>query len=244
MQYNTSTMTAKEQAAFDAGLRSYMLGVYNYMMMGLAVIGAAALFINVSGNAALENAVRSLYLPAFLALIGLGFFSKKLYMDGSATRGQAVFWIEVALWSVVVAGFSSAYNLQSVIKVFFMTSALFGAISLYGYTTNRNLTPFAQAAGMIMLGLILLMLVNIGFAVFGGQPLFAGGLWSILVSVLVIVLVSVMAAWETQNIKQMYYALYTNGQASAKFAVLGASMLLSSFVVLFIHLLSLFGGRD
>ena len=227
--------------AYDAGLRSYMLGVYNYMMLAMLGIGAFAFFANLPGNEGILNLARGLYLPAFLVLIGLGFFSTKLYMNPNPVIGQVVFWGETALWGVIVTAVTSIYVPTSVLNVFFMTAAIFGSVSLLGYTTKRDLAPLAQAAFMIMMGLLLVLLVNVGFAIFAQQPLFAaGGMISMGISAVVVVLIAIVTAWETQKIKQMYYAI-DNAEGRKQYAIFGASQLLSSFVVMFIHLLNLFG---
>jgi FtsH-binding integral membrane protein len=211
---------ARAGAAVDQGLRSYMLQVYNYMAIGLAVTGAAALgafmlAVDRSGGTAqltqfghliYQSPLKWVVIFAPLALV---FFLSFKIQTMSVGTAQAVFWLYAALVGLSLSIIFLIYTGQSITRVFFVTAAAFGGLSLYGYTTQRNLSAFGS---FLVMGLI-------------GVIVFAG-----------------LTAWDTQRIKEMYFAGDDQLVAGRK-AVMGALSLYLDFINLFMMLLQLFGGR-
>ncbi len=227
------TQTDAAQADIDVGLRSYMLRVYNYMASGLALTGLVAAFV--ASNQALQQAIfgTPLMWVAILAPIALVFFLSFRINSMSAGTAQAVFWIYAALNGVAFSTVFLAYTGTSIARVFFITAATFGAMSLYGYTTKRDLTGmgtflFAGLIGILIAGLVNLFLQSsalqfaisvIGVAVFVG-----------------------LTAYDTQQIKEIYFA-DDGEEVAAKKSIMGALRLYLDFINIFLMLMQLFGDR-
>lgn len=230
-------------AEYDMGLRRFMLGVYNYMAAALALTGIVALF------AAQSEAVMSMmymidggrivgmkpmgWLIAFAPLIlalGFGFMINKI----SVQAAQAVFWGYAALMGLSMASLFLMYTGVSIARVFFITAGTFGAMSLYGYTTKRDLTKFGSFLMMGLIGIIIASIVNIFLKSSGLH--FA-------ISLLGVVIFVGLTAYDTQKIKSMYYEVAGNLEASAKASIMGALTLYLDFINLFIMLLRFFGER-
>jgi len=231
-QYSSTTRTG-EGLAVDEGLRSYMLGVYNYMGLGLAATALIAmLFIS---NPALSAAVGSMSFIPFIALIGVGWFgSKMIFTSGSRAVAHGIYWLYVALWAVLIGPMVAAYVgaglAQMVYQAFFITAAMFGATSLYGYTTKRDLSGMGGILMMIGIGLLIALVVN----------WFMGITWlSLLISFAVVIFMAVVTAFETQMIKNLYRE--GAGEANARASIFGAFALYGSFVTMFIHILNILG---
>jgi uncharacterized protein len=237
---------SETQVQYDAGLRSYMLGVYNYMALGIA---AAAIIVLASFTVpAFAAAVRVLYFPAIIGLLGLGFFAYRMILQSkSVTTAHIAYWAYVACWGIGIAPLVHRYlgiNPQIVMTAFFSAAATFGAMSLWGYTSKKSLSGVGAIAGMILLGLIVASLVNLVVAMIWGVSSMAIGL-SLVVSAIAVVAVSLLTAWETQAIKEMYSEADSQSDAQRK-SVFGAFMLFGSFVSIFQNLLYLMGwaSRD
>jgi hypothetical protein len=221
---------------FDEGLRSYMLRVYNYMALGVAVTAVVALFV--AGNPALMATIA--LGPAkwilFFAILGLGFFAPRLIFSGNSGMAHAAYWGYAALWGVFIAPMIALYmgidGGQLIIRALAITAATFGATSLAGYVTKRDLSGFAGFFMMASIGLIIAIVVNALFFQSLGM--------SLVTSILVVVLFSGVTAWETQQIKEMYVEGDAVGIAQGK-AIFGAFMLYGAFVTLFVHILNILG---
>ncbi len=218
----------------DEGLRQYMLGVYNYMALGVAATGLFSMFI--ASNPSLMMAIMTTPLKwvGFIGILGLGWFAPRVIMNGSKVAAHAMFWVYAALWGVMIAPMLFVFQQQGaaveIYKAFFITASVFGAVSLYGYTTKRNLSAFAQFFFMATVGLLIAIVVNVIF--------FQSELMSLITSCLVVLVFSGITAWETQAIK----SFYQQGSAmNERTAIMGAFMLYGSFVTLFIHILNILG---
>jgi FtsH-binding integral membrane protein len=228
------------QVAVDQGLRSYMLGIYNYMALGVA---ATAVIVLATFTIAPLGAIANvLAFPAMLGLIGMGFFAQRLLMGGSLARAHIVYWIYVALWGIGIAPIVNRYlgiDPSMVMSAFLSASLTFGAMSLWGYTSKRDLTRMGQFAGMALIGLLIAALVNLVVAMFTGVG--AGTmLFSTIISFGFVIFVSLITAWETQVIKEMYDG--AEGQeAVARKSIFGAFMLYGSFISIFINILQILG---
>ncbi len=239
LRYPSQTR-AGAQVAVDQGLRSYMLGIYNYMALGVA---ATAVIVLATFTIAPLGAIANvLAFPAMLGLIGMGFFAQRLLMGGSLARAHIVYWIYVALWGIGIAPIVNRYlgiDPSMVMTAFLSASLTFGAMSLWGYTSKRDLTRMGQFAGMALIGLLIAALVNLVVAMFTGVG--AGTmLFSTIISFGFVIFVSLITAWETQVIKEMYDG--AEGQeAVARKSIFGAFMLYGSFISIFINILQILG---
>jgi uncharacterized protein len=226
----TGTQT---QVQIDQGLRSYMLGVYNYMALGVALTAAVVLAV-ASSPAALATVI-SLKWVFFFAVLGLGWFAPRLTMSGNAATAHAAYWGYAGLWGLMIAPMVAHYLGAAptmVGQAFLVTAIAFGATSVVGYTTKRDLSGFAGFFSIAAIGLIVAMLLNVFF--------FASSMFSLVTSMAVVLLFAGITAYETQQIKEMYVEGDTAGVFRGK-SIFGAFMLYGSFVTMFVHILNIFG---
>lgn len=218
----------------DAGLRSYMLTVYNYMLGGLALTGAVALMV--ASSPALLKAIfgSGLGIVVMLAplafILVLSFGINKL----SLPAAQGLFWAFAAVMGLSLSSIFIAYTGASIARVFFITSATFGAMSIYGYTTKRDLTAMGSFLVMGLIGLILATLVNLFLKSTG---------LDLLLSIGGVIIFTLLIAFDTQRLKAMYYNTNANSDVARKYAILGALSLYLDFINLFMYLLRLMGDR-
>jgi uncharacterized protein len=230
--------------AVDAGLRAYMLRVYNYMAIGVALTGAAAWIVfqmvvnEVGGQMVLTPLGQTLFQSGFywvllLAPLALVFFLSFRIQHLAPATAQALFFFYAALLGVSLAPIFLMYTHGSIARVFFISAASFGALSLYGYTTQRDLSPFGSFLIMGLFGIILASLVNI---------FLASSALQFVISVVGVLVFAGLTAWDTQRIKEMY-SVNDDGTIAGRKAVMGALRLYLDFINLFLMLLRLFGDR-
>ena len=218
----------------DEGLRSYMLSVYNYMGLALVLTGLTA-FVTAQSPAMLNLIFGTpLKWVVMLAPLGFVFFISARLPKMSASAAQISFWVFAVLMGLSLASIFVIFTGESIARVFFITAATFGAMSLYGYTTKADLSRFGSFLFMGLIGIIIASLVNIWLASSALQ--FA-------VSVIGVLVFAGLTAYDTQQIKEMYYAQDDATTAGRK-AVMGALRLYLDFINLFLMLLQLFGNRD
>ncbi len=258
-------MTSAEAAAIDAGLRAHMLSIYNYMVLGLAITGIAAFGVytlSVTGDVAaaakitrdgidipIRLAGLNMYLtplgntmfvgplkwPIILAPLALVFalsFGIERMRPGMA---QLLFWLYAALVGLSLGSIFMVYTQTSVVRVFFITAASFGALSLWGYTTQRDLSSIGSFLIMGLFGVVIASLVNI----FLGSSTLQ---WTI--SVIGVLVFSGLTAWDTQRLKNEYIYFAMDGAIAQRSAILGALSLYLDFINMFTVLLHLLGQRD
>ncbi len=227
-----TTRTAAPQVEIDAGLRQYMLRVYNYMAGGLALTGAVAYAAAASGlyQAIFGTALYWVVLLAPLALVMLLSFRIQSMSLGAA---QLTFWAYAALVGLSLSGIFIVYTGASIARVFFITAATFGAMSLYGYTTRTDLSRFGSFLWMGLIGLIIASLVNLFIASSAVQ--FA-------ISVIGVIVFVGLTAWDTQRIKEMYFE-GAGEVVAGKAAIMGALALYLDFINLFVLMLQFMGQR-
>ncbi|MFI5024539.1 MAG: Bax inhibitor-1/YccA family protein [Alphaproteobacteria bacterium] len=222
-----------ERAEIDAGLRSYMLRVYNYMASGLALTGIVAYVVSESPQAMHAIFGTPLYWLVLLAPLGLVFFLSARITRMQPATAQALFWLYAALMGVSMSFIFVAYTGTNIARVFFITAGSFAGLSLYGYTTKRDLSAFASFLFVGLIGIILASLVNMFLHSTGLQ--FA-------VSVIGVLVFAGLTAYDTQSIKELYFAGDDAAVATRK-SVMGALRLYLDFLNLFLMLLQLFGGN-
>ncbi|MGF1610760.1 MAG: Bax inhibitor-1 family protein [Kiloniellales bacterium] len=227
------TRSQAEAAGIDVGLRDYMLRVYNYMALGVAFTGAVAMIVAM--NPVLVQGVASMFWLFFIGILGLGFFAPRIMMTKSVGAAQICFWVYASLWGALLGPILLAYaqlDPMIIVRAFFITAGTFAGVSLYGYVTKRDLSPFATFFMMAVIGLLIAIVVNAIFIQSVG--------FSLLTSVIVVLLFSGITAWETQIIKSMYYETEGHDVVTRK-AIFGAFLLYGSFVTLFVHILNILG---
>ncbi|MEQ8602761.1 MAG: Bax inhibitor-1/YccA family protein [Marivibrio sp.] len=236
--YAATAAGARTGAEVDEGLRSYMLRVYNYMALGVAGTGLITLFMAMQPDLMYTLAVGPIKWVLFAAVLGMGFFSGKIVTMKSVVGAQAFYWVYCALWGVMISPLIYAFlqtpgGVLDIARAFFITAGMFAAVSLYGYVTKRDLAPIAKFLFMAIVGLIIAGLVNWIFF----EP---SSEFSMIFSVVAVLLFAGMTAYETQMIKNMYME-HLGQDAVSKMAIFGALQLYGSFVVMFIHILNIIG---
>ena len=225
--------TTLTQAQVDEGLRSYMLRVYNYMGSGLALTGIVAYVVAHTG---LYQALfgSGIGFVVMFAPLGIVFFMGAKIRTMKPSTAQTLFWAFSILMGASLSYIFLPYTATSIVRVFFITAATFGAMSLYGYTTKRSLARWGSFLFMGLIGVIIAMVVNI---------FMQSEFMQYVISVVGVLVFTGLTAYDTQRIKQTY--VETDGQAvMTKKAIMGALNLYLNFINLFIMLLHLFGGRE
>ena len=238
--------TQQSTAVTDEGLRAYMLKVYNYMATGVLMTGIIALITfkmsvvtdssgSIVGLTQVGNAIymSGLKWLVMLAPLGIVFYMSFGINKMSAAKAQTTFWIFAALMGLSLSSILLVYTGMSITRVFFICSATFGAMSIYGYTTKRDLTKLGSFLMMGLIGIIIASIVNI---------FMKSSMMYFVISILGVLIFVGLTAYDTQKIKNMYAASDT-GELMGKKAVMGALTLYLDFINLFIMLLRLFGQR-
>ena len=244
-----------DAATVDAGLRAYMLRIYNYMSIGLAITGLAALgvymaavtsdpsagavrigssYLTPFGYAMFVSPLKWVFMLAPLAMVFAISFGINRLRPATA---QMLFWAFSALMGISLSSIFLVYTHTSIVRVFFITAASFGALSLYGYTTKRDMTGMGSFLFMGLIGIIIASLVNI---------FLASSMLQFIVSVVGVLVFAGLTAWDTQRLKNDYIYGYASqgGDVAERAAITGALSLYLNFINLFTLLLQLLGQRD
>ena len=229
---NTGAAT-QAGAAIDAGLRAYMLKVYNYMASGLALTGIVA--FATAGSETMMQTIFGTPLQWVVMLAPLGFVMALSFGINkmSLPTVQGLFWAFAAVMGLSLASIFIIYTGASISRVFFITAGTFAGMSIYGYTTKRDLTAMGSFLIMGLIGIIIASVVNIFMQ---SSMLY----W--IISVAGVGIFVGLTAYDTQKIKLMYVEGEATGTATKK-AIMGALTLYLDFINLFIMLLRLFGER-
>ena len=249
MEFNKQSTTAKSSVSeeiIDQGLRAYMLKVYNYMGSGVLLTGFIALLFFklavVTGEAGeimgLTNFGSTIYTSGLkwvlmLAPLGVVFYMSFNIAKMTSAKAQTTFWVFAALMGASLSSIFLMYTGTSITRVFFITAGTFGAMSIYGYTTNRDLTKLGSFLMMGLFGIIIASVVNI---------FMKSSMMYFVISILGVLIFVGLTAYDTQKIKNMYL-VSDSGELMGKKAVMGALTLYLDFINLFIMLLRLFGQR-
>ncbi|MBC7905328.1 MAG: Bax inhibitor-1/YccA family protein [Rhodospirillaceae bacterium] len=222
-----------EAAQIDVGLRQYMLKVYNLMASGLALTGIIA-FLVASTPAATQLLFGTplKWVVMFAPLAMVFFFSFKIE-SMKASTAQTTFWVFAALMGASLATVFLVFTGASVARTFFITAAAFGGLSLYGYTTKRDLSAFGTFLVMGLIGLIIAMVVNI---------FVQSTLMQFVISAAGVLIFAGLTAWDTQKIKEMYLEA-DHSEVASKKAIMGALTLYLDFINLFTFMLQFLGVR-
>lgn len=234
-----TSVQGRSAAEIDQGLRSYMLGIYNYMAIAMVITGGVAMF---TANMAINNpaiaqllygsALRWVVMLAPLAFVMvLSFGINKL----SASAARAIFFVYSAVMGISLSSIFLVYTGTSIAQTFFVTAAAFGSLSLYGYTTKRSLSGMGSFLMMGLFGIIIAMLVNI---------FLQSSALAFAVNVIGVLVFAGLIAYDTQRLKHMYDMVSHSGEMMAKTTIMGALSLYLNFVNLFMFLLSFMGNRE
>ena len=235
------TRAQAEAAQIDVGLRRYLLNVYNYMASGLALTGIVAWVVANSPSIQavfFQQTARgfgptglgwiAIIAPLFLVM-GISFGIARM----RASTAMTLFWVYAALMGISLSSLLMVYTGASVARTFFVTAAAFGGLSLWGYTTRRDLTGFGSFLFMGLIGIILASVVNMIWP--------SPGL-TFVVSIVGVLIFAGLTAYDTQKIKELYWEA-DGEEVTARKAVLGALTLYLDFINLFILLLRFMGDR-
>ncbi len=217
----------------DVGLRDYMLRIYNYMASGLALTGIVAYVFAQCLEAHPALAHSPVMFLLMLAPLGLVMWLSFGINRMQASTAQGLFWLYAGMMGLSLASVFLVFTGESIARVFFITAGTFGGMSLYGYTTQRDLTQWGSFLFMGLIGIIIASLVNIFLASSALQ--FA-------ISVIGVIVFVGLTAYDTQQIKDMYFE-NDDAQTAGKKAIMGALRLYLDFINLFMMLLQLFGTR-
>jgi len=222
----------------DQGLRSHMLKVYNYMASGVLLTGIVAMYFAqaIVDSPALAQTIFGgpmayvVMFSPFVMVLVMSFGINKL----STFALQACYWTFAALMGVSLSSILLMYTGESVAKVFFITAATFGSLSLYGYTTKKSLSGMGSFLFMGLVGIIIASIVNM---------FMQSSVMDFVISVIGVLVFAGLTAYDTQKIKQMYFEGHDT-QAMSKLSIMGALKLYLDFINMFLFLLRLFGNRE
>ena len=232
---NRMQVRSFDQAAIDAGLRQYMLSIYNYMTVALVITGLVAFGVAQSPTALHVIFGTPLKWVVMLAPLGFVFLFSARIQSMSPGTAQLVFWAFAATMGLSMASIFLVFTGTSIARVFFITAATFCAASLYGYTTRTDLSRFGAFLFMGLIGIVIAMLVNIFLASSALQ--FA-------ISVIGVLLFTGLTAFDTQRLKELYADSYDR-DTLGRLAIMGALQLYLDFINMFTFLLQLLGqSRD
>ena len=242
-QFNTTHVGAS--APTDAGLASFLKGTYRHMAMAMAVTAVVAFL---TGQAVMNGTIPTtlIYNPitaigSFLVIVfGFGAVGRKL---PSMSKGGVLAFLFgfAAFMGVLMSAYATAaYDPMIVAKIFFMTVAMFGALSMFGYTTKFNLGGIVKYAIAALLGVIAISFVGMFVP---ALSIFTGGTMGTVLSLVGLGAVSIIAAWETQHLKRVYYAYENDPSMQGKMQAFGAASLLLTFINMFSFLMNLFGSE-
>src|SRR3954466_5375621 len=230
--------------AIDEGLRAYMIRVYNYMAMGVALTGVVSWLT--FQMAVTETAGRLVLTPfgqmifstpavivLFLATFGLVMFISFRIDRLQPATALGLFMVYAGLLGLMLSSVFLAYTGASVTRVFFISAASFGALSLYGYTTQRDLSPIGSFLMMGLIGLLIAMVVNM---------FLRSTQMDFIISCVGVLIFAGLTAWDTQKIKEMFDPM-EDGTVVGRKAVMGALTLYLDFINLFLFMLRFLGDR-
>ena len=238
MAYRTDPRFAQAGVAVgatDEGLRSFMLSVYNYMGLGLAITGLVALAVASSPAIYMPIFTTPLKWVVILAPLGFVMFLSARIHAMSVSAAQLTFWLFAGVMGISMASIFLVFTGESIARVFFVTAATFGAASLYGYTAKRDLTSMGSFLFMGLIGIVIASLVNLFI---GSTAL------QFAISVIGVLVFTGLTAWDSQRLKSEYLGSYQfGGELAAKGAIMGALSLYLNFINLFMMLLQLMGNQ-
>ncbi|MEE9313647.1 MAG: Bax inhibitor-1/YccA family protein [Rhizobiaceae bacterium] len=227
------------RADIDEGLRTYMLGIYNYMASAIAITGIAAYGMAswATSNPAVANFLYNSMFKWVIMIAPLAFVMVISFGINKLSKSAAtgIFYAFAAVMGVSMSWIFMVFNMPSIVQTFFVTAASFGALSLYGYTTKRSLTGMGSFLMMGLFGIIIASIVNI---------FLGSGALSFAINVIGLLIFAGLTAYDTQRLKNTYEMVAGNAEALAKSSIMGALNLYLNFVNMFMFLLNFMGSND
>ncbi len=217
----------------DVGLHQYMISVYRYMTLGLSLTGGIVIAL-MFAPLAIQKTVYGLSWIALFGTLGIAIYFGYAGQRMQVSRAQMLFWIFSALMGVALTSIVSIYYAESIAKAFLITAGTFGAASIYGNVTKKDLTSVGSFCMMGLYGIIIASIVNIFFQSPG---------WDFALSIISVIVFTGLTAYDTQNIKQTYFNLPCDSNVKERFAILGALSLYLDVINLFLSFLRLIGDR-
>ena len=227
-RYSSST-----QQRVDSGLRQYMLNIYSYMGLGLALTGVIAFLIS-TASVQIKSVFSGLAIFSMFGTLGIVLYFNFAFQRITFSTAQALFWAFSALMGISLFGIFDAYTMASIGRTFFITAATFGSATLYGYVTQRDLSSMGSFLFMGLIGIIIASVVNmfLGSSALG----FA-------ISIIGVLVFTGLTIYDTQKLRYIYYQLPSDGVLKNKVAILGALSLYLDVINIFLLLLRLIGDR-
>ena len=234
-QNNSSFISSASSSTYDSALRDYMATVYKHMSIALIVSGLVSFFLSQSPSlmqAIFGTPLKWLVIFAPLALV---LFASFKFHSLTSSQIRTFLYVYAAAIGVSLSSIFLIYTAQSIVRIFFITSSTFGLMSLYGYTTKKDLTSFGSFLIMGVIGILIASLVNIFLKSSGLQ---------LIISVIAVFIFIGLIAYDTQKIKENYFQFaHADAEQVNKIALWGALNLYMDFINLFVHLLHLFGDK-
>ena len=231
--YDSVVRRSDSDSDVDTGLRDYMLKIYNYMTLGLGITGVIAYVIG--NNPVLLSTIFGSGMQWLLIIAQFGlvlYLSARIHKMPTKTA-QVLFFLYSVLTGLTFSALFMAYTFESLARVFFITSSLFGSMSIYGYVTKRDLTGMGSFLFMGLIGLIITSVVNM---------FLQSSVLMFITSVIGVLIFTGLTAYDTQKLKHMYYQV-GNSELAENYAVSGALTLYLDFINLFLYLLRFLGNR-
>ncbi|MDE1466938.1 Bax inhibitor-1/YccA family protein [Aurantiacibacter sp. D1-12] len=233
----------QSRTSFDAGLRKHMLSIYNYMASGVLLTGLVAMLLARAGM--VSGAVLMIGSLGSLGIVFAMSFGRDRFSTGTL---QAMFWAYAVLMGMAISYIFIVYTGPSIAMTFFAAAGAFAGLSLWGYTTQKDISGWGSFLIMGVIGLILASLLNIGWAFFTGAPI--SGL-DLAISALGVLVFAGLTAYDTQRLKHEYLAIsqmkMTNPAVAeaypmGKLVIMGALTLYLDFINMFLFLLRFMGA--
>ncbi|MDA7845335.1 Bax inhibitor-1/YccA family protein [Rickettsiales bacterium] len=217
--------------SFNEGLRSYMLGIYNYMTTAL-LISALSAYLFAKTGLAIKLFTSPVGIIVSLAPIGIALYLSSKFHTMTVRNVRNAFFLYATVMGISMSTIFVMFRFSEIATAFFATGSMFAGMSIYGYVTKKDLSSLGAIMGMAILGIVIASLVNM----FTHSSTMA-----LIVSFISIIVFSVMVAYDTQRLKQLYYALGNDSESAAKVAIFGAMQLYIDFVIIFMNLLQILG---
>lgn len=233
MQVNYEKLSHLSDEQIAQSQATFMSKIYSWMLVGLVITGALAWF---TFNSSIYETIASYSLFLMIATLGIVFFLSFRIQKMSATTAMLSFIVYSALNGFVFSTILAVYTMEAIYNAFFVSAGAFGALSIYGYTTKRDLSPVGKFMFMGLIGIILASVLNM---------FFANSAISLMISIVGVVVFAGLTAYDTQRLKEMHLVQLSGEENATKAIIMGALSLYLNFINLFLILLRFFGGsRD
>lgn len=232
-RFHQNDVTHTQGLEFDQRFRSYMTSVYGNMSLGLLITAITSYMVALSPQMMNYIFKTPLFYVVMFAPLGMAIYYSLKWQQLKTETAQGLFFLYAFMVGLSMASIFMVYRGESIARIFLITSSMFGAMSLYGYATKRDLTAMGSFLQMGLFGLIIAMVINIFMKSSGMQ---------MLLSFLAVIIFTGLTAYNVQRLKNVYYQV-SDQEMLGKIAMLGAFILYLDFINLFIHLLHLLGNR-